>query len=93
MKKNKSIRDMLVDGELSKRQAITAIKNRLRRSLELRALKNEKKKNCNCCQISRNVMYRVQMDNTKTWIFICKSCLETLKPNNSNYKYGGTWKA
>ena len=35
---------MLVDGELSKRQAITAIKNRLRRSLELRALKNEKKK-------------------------------------------------
>ena len=44
MKKNKSIRDMLVDGELTKRQATTAIKNRPRRSLKLRALKNEKKK-------------------------------------------------
>ena len=44
MKKDKSIRDMMIDGELTRRQAITAIKNKLRRKSELMMLKDGKKK-------------------------------------------------
>ena len=44
MKKNKSIHDMIIDGELTRRQAISAIKNRLRRKSELMILKDGKKK-------------------------------------------------
>ena len=32
MNKNKSIQDMITDGELTRRQAITVIKNKLRRN-------------------------------------------------------------
>ena len=35
---------MIIDGELTKRQAITAIKNKLRRKSELMILKDGKKK-------------------------------------------------
>ena len=44
MKKNKSIQDMIIDGELTRGQAITAIKNKLRRKSELLMLKDGKKK-------------------------------------------------
>ena len=44
MKKNKSIHDMIIDGELTRSQAITAIKNKLRRKSELMILKDGKKK-------------------------------------------------
>ena len=44
MKKNKSIQDMIIDGELTRKQAITAIKNKLRRKSELLMLKDGKKK-------------------------------------------------
>ena len=42
--KNKSIQDMIIDGELTRGQAITAIKNKLRRKSELLILKDDKKK-------------------------------------------------
>ena len=41
---NKSIHDMIIDGELTRSQAITAIKNKLRRKSELMILKDGKKK-------------------------------------------------
>ena len=44
MKKNKSIHDMIIDGELTRGQAITAIKNKLRRKSELLILQDGKKK-------------------------------------------------
>tara|TARA_B100000963_G_C22072597_1_gene428711 strand:+ start:66 stop:206 length:141 start_codon:yes stop_codon:yes gene_type:complete len=44
MKKNKYIQDMIIDGELTRKQAITAIKNKLRRKSELLMLKDVKKK-------------------------------------------------
>ena len=44
MTKNKSIQDMIIDGELTRGQAITAIKNKLRRKSELLMLKDGKKK-------------------------------------------------
>ena len=44
MKKNKSIQDMIIDGELTRGQEITEIKNKLRRKSELLMLKDGKKK-------------------------------------------------
>ena len=44
MEKNKSIQDIIIDGALTRRQAITAIKNKLRRKSELMILKDGKKK-------------------------------------------------
>ena len=44
MKKKKSLKDMIIDGELTRGQAITAIKNKLRRKSELLILKDGKKK-------------------------------------------------
>ena len=51
-----------------------------------------KKKNCNNCKKEFKVMYRVQFDFLKKWVFVCKVCLEKFKPNNPYYRYGGTWK-
>ena len=44
MKKDKSIQDMIIDGELTRGQATTAIKNKLRRKSELLLLQDGKKK-------------------------------------------------
>ena len=44
MKKNKSIQNMIIDGDLTRGQAVTAIKNKLRRKSELSMLKDGKKK-------------------------------------------------
>ena len=44
MKKKKSLKDMIIDGELTRGQAITAIKNKLRRKSESLLLKDGKKK-------------------------------------------------
>ena len=93
MKKNKSIQDMVIDGEITKGQAITAIKNKLRIKSELMMLKDGKKKNCDHCAKDENIMYRVQTGTSKKWIFVCKSCPNYLKPSNKSYRNGGTWKA
>ena len=37
-------------------------------------------------------MYRVRLNNSKNWYFLCKICTEENKANNPNYIYGGTWK-
>ena len=44
MKKEKSLKDMIIDGELTREQAITSIKNKLRRKSESLLLKDGKKK-------------------------------------------------
>ena len=49
-------------------------------------------KNCHNCKKEYNAMYRIQYDFSKKWFFVCKVCLEKLKLNNSQYRYGGTWK-
>jgi len=49
-----------------------------------------------CCKRRGSVnfptMYRVQYKNPKEWVFVCEDCLLKVKENNSDYKYGGTWK-
>lgn len=47
---------------------------------------------CEICSEEYVTMYRIIIDNSKKWIFSCKSCLEIYKPGNTYYKYGGTWK-
>ncbi len=49
-------------------------------------------KNCEICKLNFDVMYRIQYKNPKTWVFVCKTCLLSVKKDNANYKYGGTWK-
>ena len=49
-------------------------------------------KYCNECHKEESTMYRIQYKLPKEWVFVCKSCLLKLKPNNKAYTYGGTWK-
>lgn len=51
-----------------------------------------RKKYCHNCKLDFNILYRVQLNQKKIWVFICESCLNILKPLNKFYKYGGTWK-
>ena len=50
-----------------------------------------KVKNCHICQSEEIVMFRVQSDTYKHWIFVCKTCC-VKEQKKENYKYGGTWK-
>ena len=55
-------------------------------------LNPKRRKKCSRCEVESNIMYRVQYKDQKVWCFICKSCLILVKPDNSHYRYGGTWK-
>lgn len=50
-----------------------------------------KTKICELCQIEESILYRIQIEKGKTWLFVCKSCCENAQ-KLENYKYGGTWK-
>ena len=51
-----------------------------------------KTKVCAHCNGEESVMFRVQYKPGKTWCFLCKPCVNEVKPNNPHYRYGGTWK-
>lgn len=53
---------------------------------------NSRVKQCHNCKEETNTMYRVQFTPDRKWSFLCKACVEELKPNNPHYRYGGTWK-
>ena len=50
-----------------------------------------KKKKCDKCGLADLIMFRVKIDTSKKWVFLCKKCTEYNKKNNHNYIYGGTW--
>ena len=50
-------------------------------------------KYCHICKAQKNTMFRVKLDSSKNWYFLCKDCTEENKSKNSHYIYGGTWKA
>ncbi len=54
-------------------------------------MKYMKTKVCPKCNISHSVMYRIQEEKGKHWIFVCKNCLPKSQ-KKINYRYGGTWK-
>lgn len=49
-------------------------------------------KECARCNAEESVMFRVQHQPGKTWVFLCKPCVEAVKVDNPLYRYGGTWK-
>ena len=50
-----------------------------------------KTKSCHICKTDDNILFRIQLEKGKIWIFVCKSCCENAQ-KLENYKYGGTWK-
>jgi hypothetical protein len=40
-----------------------------------------------------DIMYRIQVDKSAGWQFVCDDCWTILSHNNPDYVYGGTWKA
>ncbi|MEM9534579.1 MAG: hypothetical protein AAGA40_02800 [Cyanobacteria bacterium P01_E01_bin.45] len=52
-----------------------------------------REKNCDRCQSTASVLYRVQFDASGQWMFVCDRCWPAIRDNNSYYTYGGTWKA
>ena len=56
-------------------------------------VKRIRTKSCELCQKTNDVLYRVRIDESQEWIFVCPVCLEKVKPNNPRYQYGGTWKS
>ncbi|NJN57346.1 MAG: hypothetical protein HC879_07500 [Leptolyngbyaceae cyanobacterium SL_5_9] len=48
---------------------------------------------CDRCTQSAPVLYRVQVDESREWLFICDRCFLTASQDNPHYAYGGTWKA
>ncbi|MEO1520706.1 MAG: hypothetical protein AAFU78_07990 [Cyanobacteria bacterium J06633_2] len=53
----------------------------------------DRHKPCSICSEEKSVLFRVQIDTHPTWHFVCEDCLKTVKSDNPNYIYGGTWKA
>ena len=51
-----------------------------------------RKKYCEICKNSFSTMFRIQHKPNKNWVFVCETCLTSVKENNPFYKYGGTWK-
>ncbi len=51
-----------------------------------------KEKYCEICKASFTTMFRIQYRAGKNWAFACESCLISVKKDNPNYRYGGTWK-
>lgn len=49
-------------------------------------------KSCDQCLEEMDTLFRVRISASKEWIFVCRGCLEVVRPNNPNYQYGGTWK-
>jgi hypothetical protein len=47
---------------------------------------------CHRCQQSNKIMYRVQWQIDRAWIFVCPSCWQIVSVDNPHYRYGGTWK-
>ena len=49
-------------------------------------------KQCAICKVDFPTMYRIQYQNPKELVFVCKECLVDVKKDNTNYTYGETWK-
>jgi len=56
-------------------------------------VKRTRKKSCCRCKRERDTLFRVRIAKDGDWIFVCKVCIELVKPNNPDYQYGGTWKS
>jgi hypothetical protein len=53
----------------------------------------EREKPCDRCGTAADVLYRVRVAADGPWIFVCRRCWDAVATDNSEYRYGGTWKA
>ncbi len=56
-------------------------------------VKRVRSKPCGRCDQEKDTLFRVRIDKEGKWVFVCKVCIEVVKPNNEDYQYGGTWKS
>lgn len=56
-------------------------------------VKRIRTKACQRCSKTEDTLYRVRLDESRLWSFVCRNCLEIIKPGNQHYQYGGTWKS
>ena len=56
-------------------------------------VKRVRSKKCCRCDQEKDTLFRVRIVQGGEWVFVCKVCLEVVKPNNADYQYGGTWKS
>jgi hypothetical protein len=52
-----------------------------------------RQKECDRCLALAAVLYRVRLDGSGRWHFICPTCFPAVSEGNPDYAYGGTWKA
>jgi hypothetical protein len=52
-----------------------------------------REKTCDRCATPALRLYRVQVDESGQWVFVCDRCFPSVSQNNPHYTYGGTWKA
>jgi hypothetical protein len=50
-----------------------------------------REKACAVCQLSASTLFRVQLDRSQQWYFVCQECGQSADP--TYYRYGGTWQA
>ncbi|MEL6250066.1 MAG: hypothetical protein AAFY78_19865 [Cyanobacteria bacterium J06648_16] len=53
----------------------------------------QRQKRCDRCNQLDALLYRVQLDATGQWQFVCDGCWPQVREANPHYLYGGTWKA
>jgi hypothetical protein len=53
----------------------------------------QREKCCDLCESIAPVLFRVQIDATQLWRFVCQTCYDRVSQDNPHYHYGGTWKA
>ncbi|MEM9004419.1 MAG: hypothetical protein AAGE59_12955 [Cyanobacteria bacterium P01_F01_bin.86] len=52
-----------------------------------------REKTCDRCSAPASTLYRVRLDASGQWQFVCDRCWPTVRKDNPHYAYGGTWKA
>ena len=50
-----------------------------------------REKSCDLCDNFSKVLYRIQIDSSQQWRFVCQQCWQSVH-DNPYYVYGGTWK-
>ena len=50
-----------------------------------------REKACEVCQLTADTLFRVQIDQSQVWRFVCPECCKAAAPNY--YRYGGTWQS
>ncbi|HEY9888921.1 MAG TPA: hypothetical protein V6D02_11005 [Candidatus Obscuribacterales bacterium] len=56
-------------------------------------MKRVRTKACDRCATLAATLYRVQIDGSGAWLFVCDRCWPIVQTDNPHYTYGGTWKA